>query len=479
MKKIGYFAAIIALVGVACSKQEVDTPTSVDENNDKVVFELKVTVAPETRATMPAKTLTFAQGDEIAVLGTTSQGTSVIPLAVSDVSGSTVTFSTTVDKDTQIGDYAYYPVSIASSANPTVINWPASFDATKVQVPMMALIDLTNRTAEFKHLGSMLKVNLKDMPAGVNALEFKTTNNFTGSYSVDPATWALTAGTLSGNVETVTVNGNGTYYIPVPAGTYADFQLGMRQGNYYHKQRTAALASPITPVRTNIVNLGDFAYDVDEIEEWYLMSDMNGWTSTDKTMRLIKTGDGQYEISTYVYYINSSNPWYKFYSPNYNVEGVNATSTGTLAANMTCKRDANEVFTSTLTKTSGNWVLSDKGYGSDFDRCYALSDVTVSLDGDVSGNLTKRNHNNNMLWYLEGLNVSDNSSKSFKFHVVGNNWGWWIGGSTVSLSDSKPYAGATAANENMSLVLTPGVYNVYLDIRTLNFMFVKQPYSAN
>ena len=93
--------------------------------------------------------------------------------------------------------------------------------------------------------------------------------------------------------------------------------------------------------------------------------------------------------------------------------------------------------------------------------------------------MTKLDHNNNMLWYCNYFEVPDVKDYSFGFLVAGSDWSWWIEGESVSLTDAKPYAqGILNQGAPMKFTLTPGLYNVYLDIKTLNYMFVKTLPSA-
>ena len=205
MKKFGYFVAIMALMAAACTKQEVPAePQTPENNNEKVYIELKVTVAPETRATMGSdKKLSFGKNDQISVIGTKGSTTSIITLEAKSIDSSTgeITFQSTteVDTDTQIGEYAYYPHDLIvpdgdNPINPLQILWPSTFwnkTEGSVVCPMMAKIDLDNNTAVFSHLGSLLKVNVVDFPAAEGWIEFRTSNKFVGHYSVSPKTTTI------------------------------------------------------------------------------------------------------------------------------------------------------------------------------------------------------------------------------------------------------------------------------------------------
>ncbi len=500
MKKIAFIIAALALTLVSCNKEQVvPVNQDVDEieavNTDKVLYEITVSIDPDTRAAMTDKKLTFAANDKIAVIGTKDETASVVELTVSKVEENKVTFSTTIDSDMTIGDYAYYPVSIANALTPTTINWPSTFDGTKVEIPMMAVIDVTKNTAVFKHLGALLKVTLASVPTGANSLEFTTTNNFVGTYDVSTSDWGLTGNTLSSSVETLSISGNKTYYIPVPAGSYSDFALAMKQKSYYHKQRTASLTSAIEPARGNIVNLGTFTYDVDKIEEWWHQSDINGWTNGYN--RYIKTSATTYQLTVFNSSSSTNDKKWKWKL----VDGDNkawCTAKADYWSGALEQKDwdfyrtgsDDKTFYVTLTTDGSSWTYNSGNWENNSDRNYDASTTslylstsldTYSNDGtDTWDNipLTKYNYNDNYSYKYEGLVVPDNSTYSFKIHAAGSDWSWWIGGNSVAITDSKPYATAVSSDgDDMTFTLTPGTYDFYLDIAVLNFMFVKRAYS--
>lgn len=511
MKKVLYTIAILAICFAGCSKNDepevlvkeennVENEIEEQQNNSQPQLqhiEIKVRVENpqdnDTKATLPSTMVTFGAGDAIAVIGTKDATAEVITLTVTKIDKGIVTFSTDIDSDYTIGNYAYYPATIATTTERT-INWPTEIDGAKVQVPMIAYLDAANETCVFKHLGAIAQIAVADCPGGATKLKFTAASNITGPYTVNDFTTgtpSVTPGDLTGKTITADIDSDGTYYIPLPAASsgtsYSGFQFALINDTdtYYYKQRTAKkTVGPFN--RKQIVNFGTLTYDVDVIKEWYMICDINSWLTSATDLRLIKTGASTYSISTYVYYINSNNPWYNFYDGS-NSYGVPTESTGTLSQGQTCKRDVNEVFTATLTQSGESWILSDTGYGgSDWDRCWDVDDVHIYLcntatslsDGTKGISLSKTDINNNMLWYNEGgLVISDNASHDFAFYIDGGGWNGWqkADATPISLTDAKPYAQAIwGGANNMSYTLTAGTYNVYYDVKTLNFMFVKQ-----
>lgn len=502
MKKLGFLFAALALVFTAgCEPQEILEPTDPEDvQGGRARFEIRVTIDPETKATMVDKKLSFAKDDRIAILATKDAVTDIYQLVATSVEGNVVVFSEDtsmpIPEGATIGEYAYYPYDLivpngSTSIDPLEICWPSMYYGQGVSVPMMAKIDIVNQTAVFKHLGAMLKVNLVNVPANNEWLEFKTSQKFVGHYTVNPATWSLTLidDQWNDDCEVLEAKASGLYYIPIPAGTYANFQLGMMSSDnygfpvYYNKQRTAILSSAITPVRTNIVNLGDFTYDVDEIAEWWHLSDQNGWSSGYN--RYIKTGANTYQITAFN---PQGNPWWKLVDAGGNPWRTAAATnwSGTLSlitgTDNTFNRTGadDKTFWVTLSKNGDNWDYNSGNWGNNAATWGSGSSVDLRGDFNNWGEdpivLSKySSYDANYTFKYEGFVVSDNDEHEFKFFL---NNATWCGGS-VSLTDAKPYATAQqGTGDNMKFRLTPGTYNIYLDAATMNFMFVKQPNPA-
>ena len=501
MKKFAFILAALAMVGVACNKQESidNTPDSSDDPAVEMIrLELKVSVDPETRASMVGKALTFGVNDEIAILATVNNTTEIKYLTVESIDSGTgvITFTTTIAADAEIGEYAYYPSDLivpnGDDIDPTRILWPSMiYTSEGVRLPMMAKIDLEHNTAVFKHLGAMLKVTVTDAPT-YDWLEFKTSTNFSGYYTVNPSDWSISLITNNPPAEPVNYEyiqslGNDTYYIPVPAGSYADFQLGMMQADNmgwpstYIKQRTANLASAIAPTRGQIVNLGNFEYDVDEIAEWYINGYSTGWKKN-KDTRYIKVDNDSYKLVAY-----AQQDGYRIYDGSLN-EYVGATAgawSGALAAYQ--NNDAvipfteNSLFYAKLDKINNTWQFDNTERISGWDWCWSSS-YTVEFHSSIDSwgdgvKLSKYNYNNNMCWSCD-VTIPSNDVFYFKFKTKEGNDGTeqWHGKNNLSIVDSKPYGSAEKgdAGNDITIQLTPGQYKLYLDLHEYNFMFVKQ-----
>ena len=556
MKRFLVFLAAVAMMAVSCNKEQpTDNPVQNDTPKMRHIV-LRATIdTPGTKADYYNKKIQFAKGDEIAISGTANENGSIVTrrykLTATGVENeTTVLFEGDVPEDAEMGKFAYFPYEIISEysvlaggfideENPD-FTWPGDrypiygqtpddvIFVPKAQVPMIGYINTSgsSKSATFYHLGAIAEVTLVNVPEGAYALQFENNtlfqkcdgngdpiNEFTTEIFTTYQAFMNSDGTPNylmpcfvtgggSNRCSVAIDGDGTYYIPLPAGTYTDFSISLIDSysystydQYYYKQRVSKPGTSVTLERGMHANFGTITYDADGIEPWFLRSDMAGWNDYNNSFRLIKTADDTYEISSYVY---ENNPWYNFSYYNgsqFVTYGVNEGVSGTLTTqnNATCKRGSDEVFTSTITKNGDNWELTDHGYGTDWDRCYDLSSTGITfvcsptLNGEnaINVDLTKANHNNNMLWYQEYFYIekADNYYITFFVHEKDYRWYWYIGGNSASITDAKPYAQASDIEADyfmdnldsslMSLQLTPGYYNIYLDVRTLNFMFVR------
>ena len=488
-KTLALFPALLALAIAGCEKEKpINEITDVPEGMQRIEITVSIEQpeSSDSKATLATTQVAFAEGDQIAVIGTKNNVPEVITLSVSSYSAGSVTFSAVLSEDYTFGDYAYYPATIATTTETEpAINWPTAIDGSKVQVPMVALIDKSNNTAVFKHLGAVAKIALTNVPAGATKLKFTANTNITGLYTVSysDADPVATPGTLTGATITADINGNGTYYIPLPVGSYSDFQFAMINSSdtYYYKQKTATrTVGPFE--RKHIVNFGTLNYDVDEIEEWWHVSPINGWNKGYD--RYIKTGANTYQLTVFN---PSSDEYWDLQDALGNKwcvsENPSAWSGTVTKTGDTFHRTgaSNKTFWVTLTKDGSSWSYNSGNWDNNSDRGWSSSSdpvkLSTSLDIDGVNNdwdvitLTKYNYDANYGYKYEGLIIPDNAEYEFKFILNGT---WCGSNSTISLSDATPYAtGDWGGSKNMKFKLTAGTYNIYIDVATLNFMFVK------
>lgn len=485
MKKYYLVLAFLATSLVACNKDPFASSPKHEEvlgNGLKyieIAFSRERPIDIETKASLADVAMSFGPDDQIAVLATKAAVTAPVTLTYLRVEAGKVIFGGTIEEGFTVGNYAYYPASIATSSELT-INWPTSVDGSKVQVPMMAYIG--SGTATFKHLGAIAKIAVTNCPAGATKLKFTAAGNITGPYAVSDFTTGtptVAPGVLTGATITANISGNGTYYIPLPVDTslgttFSGFQFALINSadTYYYKQKTATKSvGPL--LRTHLVNFGTLDYDVDKIAEWWHVSPINGWTIGYD--RYIKTGSNTYQLTVF----NGSDYYWMFRDGSGNQWGVDGHAdywSGTITqCSTTFYRNGddnkNKTFDVQLTTDGSSWTYSSSNWGSNSDRGWSNSTpLKLVLDG-TEYSMEKNNYDAKYCWRYLNLSIANNNAHTLKFKLNGT-----LSGSSgaVSLTDSHPYGQAAwAGANNMSVTLTQGTYDVYLDLANLNFMFVK------
>ena len=584
MKKLFVFLAAIALVAVSCNKDKQPIDDNLKEDSVKMRhIELRATIdapsQPGTKANYYNKKVQFAVGDKIAISGTAIEGGSTVTrrykLTATGVENeTTVVFEGDVPENAEMGKFAYYPYEIISEhsvlaggfideENPDFIwpgeSWPimgetpdGEYIVSGVQVPMIGYINTTGATmsATFYHLGAIAEVTLENVPADAKVLQFEnntpiqmydssgqpsytTTEVFTiyqAFMNADGTPHHLMPCYVSGGASnrcSVAVDGDGTYYIPLPAGTYTDFSISLIDGysystydQHYYKQRISKPGTSVTLERGMHANFGTITYDADQIDQWFLRSDMTSWYNYNPNFQLIKTAPDTYEISTWAdpdtgynfSHFDTSNYSFAYYGVANGSSGIMTQSADADQAAL-CSRATNEIFTATITKSGDDWVLSDRGW-NDYNRCFVKSNTQVvfycsSNNDDFHSFLTKSDNDNNMLWCTtEPVYIAYPEDYNFAFEIDGQlsnplqdeNGNVILNGegspvyrygmvlvcllaNPVVITDAKPYAQAVEYSPSedcpptdfnyMVFNVTPGYYHIYLDMRTLNFMFVR------
>lgn|GEM_PF-5114134 len=499
MKKYYYILATLVVSLVACNKENPNGKSSKYEEslgNGKKYIEIAISqekpIDSDTKATLSTVNMAFGPEDQIAILATKNETTEVVTLTYLRYENDKVIFSGTADEDALISSYAYYPASIATSTE-RVINWPTTIDGSKVQVPMIAYLNKEAGSARFQHLGAIAKITVANCPAGASKLKFTANTNITGGYTVsDFKTGTPTvsaSGELTGTTITATINGDGTYYIPLPvnssSGTsYANFQFALINGtgDYYYKQKTATKTVG-SVLRRNIVNFGTLTYDVDDIEEWYLVSDVNNWKPNNRGLRYIKVSETDYRIATWSnaggykvvegHNTTAENDWSNSYGSS-NEGYWTATLVKESSTNCSYNVD-NNIMTSTITPSTKSYNATNNSWGDTF---YCYGKIALNWDGVEYEMSTASTHCHN--WVLSSLTVSSNSE--YRFSI--SHWkddkttrDKYRTNSSLHITDSTPYGKLNeveSVGENSCYaVLTQGTYTVYYNDAQGDIMFVK------
>ena len=217
----------------------VMTNCNQDEYQDEILqqgfseFTADVEGQSQSRSTMTdGGKFSWVTGDQISVWN----GSSFVTFTCSNGN----TFS---GNETNPSKYAVYPAGNHTiSGNNVTVNLPSSYgngntDYVKnTNAIMLASVQQGNSNLTFKHLGGLMRFNIKNVPAGANKFVFTASDKrITGAFPVEDD--IITAEYNNGN-NTVTINFKAlssskdiTFYIPLPTGTYNGFKIEIKGNN--------------------------------------------------------------------------------------------------------------------------------------------------------------------------------------------------------------------------------------------------------
>lgn len=257
------FAMFLAL---SCQKSEFKEDVVHENAGHNRTLTVGVVNEPETRVGFDeTNAFYWHRGDRIGVI--TSAGFKEMILEDQYHKQSTGVFIG--DFEEEMGDYAVYPYGghVLENGQLTYV-LPSSYtyasiedEANSFNPPMAGRIDGSN--ALLKHLGSFFKISVTNIPAGGDDMKFILTadKRLTGEFLVDLSaeTPVLETDDLSGNTVTInfsnTVPGDtGTFYVPVPLGTYGTITAEIRDGDVLlvSKTWTDQTVSRMTPKRGSL-----------------------------------------------------------------------------------------------------------------------------------------------------------------------------------------------------------------------------------
>ncbi len=266
MKRISYIMAFAMFLALSCQKSEFKEDVVHENAGHNRTLTVGVVNEPETRVGFDAsKTFYWHKGDRIGVI--TSAGFKEMVLGDQYHKQSTGVF--TGDFEEEMGDYVVYPYGghVLENGQLTYV-LPSSYtyasiedEANSFNPPMAGRIDGSN--ALLKHLGSFFKISVSNIPAGGDDMKFILTadKRLTGEFLVDLSaeTPVLETDDLSGNTVTInfsnTVPGDtGTFYVPVPLGTYGTITAEIRDGDVLlvSKTWTDQTVSRMTPKKGSL-----------------------------------------------------------------------------------------------------------------------------------------------------------------------------------------------------------------------------------
>lgn len=195
----------------------------------------------------------------------------------------------------QISGYAIYPYgshpNYSGSGLPQV-NLSSTYNYGSTNAIMLAKVQGNSDNLSFSHLGGLMRFTIKNIPSNATSFTFTANSGITGDFQVETqndGTNVIKA-TTSNNNQSVTIsfsnsqlsNGTGTFYVPLPVGTYNGFTITVGSSTYTSqatntiKRRTLLLMPTFTCNGTQLTK-GDNAFKLENTEQ-----DMN--VSGDETL---------------------------------------------------------------------------------------------------------------------------------------------------------------------------------------------------
>ena len=184
----------------------------------------------------------------------------------------------------QMSGYAIYPQgshpTYSGSGLPQV-NMKASYTYGSTNAIMLAKVQEGSNNLSFSHLGGLMRFTIKDIPSDATAFTFTANTGITGNFQVkeEDGTNVIEAASGSSN-KTVTIsftandlsNGTGTFYVPLPVGTYTGFTIAIDDKQYVStatntiKRRTLLLMPTFTCSSTQLFK-GENSFKLDNTEQ--------------------------------------------------------------------------------------------------------------------------------------------------------------------------------------------------------------------
>ena len=195
----------------------------------------------------------------------------------------------------QISGYAIYPngshPNYSGSGLPQV-NLSSTYTYGSTNAIMLAKVQGSSYNLSFSHLGGLMRFTIKNIPSNATSFTFTANSGITGDFQVETqndGTNVIKA-TTSNNNQSVTIsfsnsqlsNGTGTFYVPLPVGTYTGFTITVDNCSYTSqatntiKRRTLLLMPTFTCNGTQLTK-GDNAFKLENT-----VQDMN--VSGDETL---------------------------------------------------------------------------------------------------------------------------------------------------------------------------------------------------
>jgi hypothetical protein len=217
MRKSIIFVAFLMAATVSCQKEMIQAPAKSGNFTIKATRE----ACTDTKAGIDPGTgvFTWNSGDAIGIW----TGSSFEKLTTTDDNVSSAKFSGTLSGTPSYA--AVFPYSLNASYSDGAINvtLPASYEWKEGEICPAMFAQYAN-TLSFKHLGGLVMVTLKNVPANAAKFVFNADKDITGEYTMLTTEEIVSKGeTTDNNVTytfTLTEVRDMVFYVPVPVGEY-------------------------------------------------------------------------------------------------------------------------------------------------------------------------------------------------------------------------------------------------------------------
>ena len=228
--RIKYYLSIAmaALVMTNCSQEELQ---DIQRSGD--VHTLTATIEGSTRSSVTdGGAFSWTSGDAISAWDGDSYETYTYASG-NDFNGSA----------SQLSGYAIYPQGEHPDYEGTglpIVNMSASYNYGSTNAIMLAKVQGNSNNLSFSHLGGLMRFVIKNIPSNATSFTFTANSGITGNFQVEEENGAnvIKATTVSNSNNTVTITfeagslTNGTFYIPLPTGTYTGFTIAIGNQQY-------------------------------------------------------------------------------------------------------------------------------------------------------------------------------------------------------------------------------------------------------
>lgn len=224
MKKVLSFAAIASVFAISCTKAENDL---MDPSAGRNV--IQAVIEDDTRSSVTdGGTFNWTNGDKITLVGADNSNDTY-----NYVSGNSFTLDGTTPKVTN-PTVAYYPASSEHKADKFFLATSYTYtyeDGVSTNAAMIATPPTQGDTYAFRHLGGLMRFNVKNVPVGAESFSFTAVGKkITGDFDIIDGIIKTENSTSADNsviisFTALTAVQDMTFYVPLPVGKYGDYKV--------------------------------------------------------------------------------------------------------------------------------------------------------------------------------------------------------------------------------------------------------------